>query len=146
MTDALVQKIESPWARAVRSFLSSLASSPVLAALLVQFTTVQAVKDGLVPVAIIFISALLIGASALALGYSERYRALTDSPWSKGIAQALQVIGIGIGTISIASIDPDVLVSVGDSFVALVVQGIFSGILTAALAGAQEPSTEPVEG
>ncbi len=146
MTDAIVQRIESPWARAIRSFLSSLASSPVLAALLVQLTTVQAVKDGIVPVVLVLITALLVAASSLALGYSEKWRAMTDSPAAKGIAQALQVLGVGIAAIGVASLDPDVLLTVGDSFVALVAQAIFSGILTAALNGAQEPPTEPVQG
>lgn len=145
MADVLVPKIESPWARAIRSFLSALASNPVLIALVASFTTVQAVKEGLVPAAIGVCSALLVGLSALALGYSEKWRALTNSPFAKGLAQAAQLFAAGLLTVTIASLDPDVLVSVGDSILALLSASVLSGILTGALAAAQKPAAELVE-
>lgn len=141
---ATVAKIESPWARAVRSFLSALATSPVLIALVASFATVKEVKEGLLPAAIVVVSAALVGLASLLLGYSERWRAATSSPVAKGLAQAAEFIAAGLLTTTIVSFDPDVLVSVGDSLVALISGGILSGILTAALAAVQKPPAEPV--
>jgi hypothetical protein len=127
----------------MRSFLSALATSPVLIALVASFTTVQAVKEGIVPAAVVVIGALLVGLSSLALGYSERWRNATQTPLAKGIAQALQYFAAGVLTITVASIDPDVLFNVGDSIVALISASVLSGILTAGLGQAQRPAMEP---
>lgn len=141
---ALVAKIESPWARAVRSFLSALATNPVLIALVASFTTVKAVKEGLLPAAIVVVSALLVGLASLALGYSERWRALTSTPLMKGLAQAAEYFAAGLLTITVINIDPDVLVELGDSIVALIAASILSGVLTFGLASVQKPPQEPV--
>jgi len=144
MADALVAKIESPWARAMRTFLSALATSPVLIALVASFATVDDVKKGLVPAAVVVCAAVLTAASSLALGYSERWRAATSTPLMKGLGQAAQYFAAGIVTISVASIDPDVLLSVGDSIVALISASLLSGLLTFGLNAAQKPPTEAV--
>lgn len=144
MTDEVVV-LESPWARAWRSFLSAVAADPVIVALVVTLASgVNSLRDQLVPVGLAVVSAVIVAAVTLLLSYSDRWRAATQTPFRKGVAQFFQKFAVGLGVIQLASFNSAQVFDAGDKLLGALGAAVVAGLLTFALNRSQEPPAPAV--
>jgi hypothetical protein len=146
MVDEVVVVLESPWARAWRSFLSAVAADPVVVALVVTLAAgVSSWRDQLVPAGLSVVAAIIVAGVTLLLSFSERWKAATQTPFRKGVAQFFQKFAVGLGVIQVASFNSAQLFDAGDKLLGALGAAVVSGLLTYALNRSQKQEVIDVE-
>jgi hypothetical protein len=139
MAELTVVRIESPWARAGRSFFSAIAADPVLIAFaaVLASANIAAIRANLVPVVLSVIAALMVALISLLAGFSAVWQAKVQTPFAKAVVQFIEKLIVSLGVIEVASLNSAALFDVWDKFLGALGGAVVSGILTYAFNRAQ---------
>lgn len=120
----------SPLSRAVREFVFVLFASAAFISFLgaMRAGDIANIKAHIIPLAVAALASLLAAFGTYVLALWAWYQARVNGPLERAISTAVKFFAAQIVAVQIVSVDPQVLLTVGNTIWVIVVQSIAAGI------------------